>query len=42
MSDFFMREDAPLTSAEWAQLDNVVVHVARPLLVRKFSPAEVS
>ena len=33
MSDYLMRDDAPLSAEEWEQLDEVVVHVARELLV---------
>lgn len=33
MSDFLMRDDAPLTAEEWAKLDEVVVGVAKKLLV---------
>lgn len=33
MSDFFMRDDAPLTSEEWKGLDEVVVKAARQFLV---------
>jgi uncharacterized linocin/CFP29 family protein len=37
MSDFLMREDAPLSAEEWAQLDKVVVGTARQFLVgRRF------
>jgi uncharacterized linocin/CFP29 family protein len=37
VSDFYMRGDAPLSEAEWAQLDKVVVSAARQYLVgRKF------
>ncbi|MBN1642532.1 MAG: encapsulin [Anaerolineae bacterium] len=37
MSDLFMRDDAPLTKAEWERLDKVVVHAARQILVgRRF------
>jgi uncharacterized linocin/CFP29 family protein len=33
MMDFLMRDDAPLTASEWETLDEVVVSVARRLLV---------
>lgn len=33
MSDFLMRDEAPLTEEEWARLDETVVNVARQLLV---------
>ena len=33
MSDFLMRDDAPLTTEEWAKLDEMVVGVAKKLLV---------
>jgi len=33
MSDYLMREEAPLSTEEWAKLDEVVVDVARRLLV---------
>ena len=33
MSDFLMREEAPLTAEEWAKIDEVVVAVAKKLLV---------
>ena len=33
MADFLMRDDAPFNKEEWAKLDEVVVHVARKLLV---------
>jgi uncharacterized linocin/CFP29 family protein len=37
MSDYLMREDAPLTDAEWERLDKVVVDTARQFLVgRRF------
>jgi len=37
MSDYLMRADAPLTEEEWAQLDHVVEHAAKALLVgRRF------
>jgi uncharacterized linocin/CFP29 family protein len=37
MSDFLMREDAPLSAEEWEQLDHVVVNAAKSLLVgRRF------
>lgn len=37
MSGFLMREDAPLSAEEWAQLDKVVVGTARQFLVgRRF------
>jgi uncharacterized linocin/CFP29 family protein len=37
MSDYLMRADAPLSEEEWAQLDHVVVHAAKALLVgRRF------
>ncbi|MGB9592689.1 MAG: encapsulin, partial [Anaerolineae bacterium] len=32
MSDLLMREEAPLTSEEWAKLDALVVEVARKTL----------
>jgi len=39
MADFLMREDAPLTPAEWAAIDEMVVNVARKQLVgRRFVP----
>lgn len=39
MADFLMREDAPLTPAEWAAIDETVVHTARKQLVgRRFVP----
>lgn len=37
MSDYLMRADAPLSEEEWAQVDHVVVHAAKALLVgRRF------
>lgn len=37
MSDYLMRGDAPLSDGEWAQLDKIVVDVARQFLVgRRF------
>ena len=33
MSDFFMRDDAPLSAEEWERLDKTVVHAARQFLV---------
>jgi uncharacterized linocin/CFP29 family protein len=37
MSDYLMRADAPLSEEEWAQLDHVVEHAAKALLVgRRF------
>jgi len=33
MGDYLMRGDAPLTEGEWAQVDGIVVDVARKLLV---------
>ncbi len=37
MSDYLMRNDAPLSDAEWARIDDLVVKVARELLVgRRF------
>jgi uncharacterized linocin/CFP29 family protein len=37
MSDFLMREDAPLSAEEWERLDKVVVETARQFLVgRRF------
>jgi uncharacterized linocin/CFP29 family protein len=33
MSDFLMREDAPLSAEEWEKLDSLVVNVARQYLV---------
>jgi uncharacterized linocin/CFP29 family protein len=37
VSDFFMRDDAPLSAEEWAQLDGTVVGAARQFLVgRRF------
>jgi uncharacterized linocin/CFP29 family protein len=37
MGDYLMREDAPFSDEEWAKLDEVVVDVARKLLVgRRF------
>mgnify|MGYP005833297917 CR=1 FL=1 len=33
MDDFLMRDDAPLTTEEWARLDDVVVAAAKKLLV---------
>lgn len=37
MGDYLMREEAPLTAEEWQQVDNVVVSVARQILVgRRF------
>ncbi|MGC9348989.1 MAG: family 1 encapsulin nanocompartment shell protein [Anaerolineae bacterium] len=33
MSEYLMREDAPLTDTEWERLDDVVVSTARQLLV---------
>jgi uncharacterized linocin/CFP29 family protein len=37
MSDYLMREDAPLSADEWAKLDEVVVKTAKTLLVgRRF------
>lgn len=37
MTDFLMREDAPLTSEEWEKLDHLVVEVARHnLAARRF------
>ena len=33
MSEYLMRDDAPLTDEEWGRLDNVVVSTARQLLV---------
>ncbi len=37
MGDYLMREDAPLTAGEWQQIDDVVVSVARQILVgRRF------
>lgn len=37
--DYLMREDAPLTAAEWARLDGVVTETARRALVaRRFIP----
>jgi uncharacterized linocin/CFP29 family protein len=37
MSDYLMRADAPLSEEEWAQLDHVVGHAAKALLVgRRF------
>jgi len=37
MSDYLMRDDAPLSAEEWEQLDQLVVEVARTLLVgRRF------
>jgi uncharacterized linocin/CFP29 family protein len=37
MSDYLMRDDAPLSDEEWAKLDELVVDVARKLLVgRRF------
>lgn len=37
MSDFLMREAAPLSAAEWAKIDEIVVQVARQYLVgRRF------
>jgi uncharacterized linocin/CFP29 family protein len=37
MADYLMRDDAPLTPGEWQQVDDVVVSVARQILVgRRF------
>lgn len=37
MADFLMREDAPLTPGEWQRVDDIVVSVARQILVgRRF------
>jgi uncharacterized linocin/CFP29 family protein len=37
MSDYLMRDDAPFSAEEWAKLDDLVVDVARKLLVgRRF------
>jgi len=37
MSDYLMRDAAPLSAEEWEQLDHVVVHAAKALLVgRRF------
>ena len=37
MSDYLMRDDAPFSEKEWAKLDELVVDVARKLLVgRRF------
>jgi len=37
MADYLMRDDAPLSASEWQQLDELVVSVARQLLVgRRF------
>mgnify|MGYP001828542470 CR=1 FL=1 len=37
MMDYLMRDDAPLTEAEWERLDELVVSTARRLLVgRRF------
>jgi uncharacterized linocin/CFP29 family protein len=33
MSDYLMRDDAPLTDGEWERIDSTVVHVARQYLV---------
>jgi uncharacterized linocin/CFP29 family protein len=39
MSDFLMRDDAPLSAEDWEKLDKVVVDVARSLLAgRQFIP----
>ena len=37
MSDYLMRDAAPLSAEEWAKLDEVVVNTAKTLLVgRRF------
>ena len=37
MSDYLMRDDAPLTGEEWKRLDKLVVSAARRMLVgRRF------
>ena len=37
MSNYLMRDDAPLSAEEWGKLDELVVHVARKMLVgRRF------
>ena len=33
MSDFFMRDAAPIDAATWAQVDEMVVTVAKKMLV---------
>ena len=39
MDDYLMRDEAPLTAEEWARLDELVVQVARKMLVgRRFLP----
>jgi uncharacterized linocin/CFP29 family protein len=39
MDDYLMRDESPLTAGEWARLDELVVQVARKMLVgRRFLP----